>query len=106
MNSHLKQTIVIDLGSGDTKVGLAEEDYPSCTIPTRIPCDEHATKGFHLDPFSSDPMLHGVIQNFDHVESLLEHVFSKELALKHGKLPFCLPFPNWAFLGRRNTPFC
>ncbi|KAH1026099.1 actin [Dendroctonus ponderosae] len=99
MGNHLKQTIVIDLGSGDTKVGLAEEDYPSCTIPTRISCDESTTKGFYFDQsaISSEectyPIHHGIIQNFEHVESLLEHVFSKELCLKPQDHPLLLTQP-------------
>lgn len=88
MTNNIKSTVVIDLGSGETKAGLAENEYPSCTIPTAISCDDSASKGFHVgnSAFANEhfsyPIEHGIVQNFEHIETLLQHVFSKELGVR------------------------
>lgn len=85
MDNDLKPTIVIDVGSGYTKAGLAESEYPSCTIPTAISYEDTYTKKFLIGNEALDqenftyPIEHGIIQNFDHIERLFEHIFTKEL---------------------------
>ncbi|CAG9773830.1 unnamed protein product [Ceutorhynchus assimilis] len=75
-----KPTIVIDLGSGSTKAGLADNEYPTCTIPS-------------ADEALKFPIEHGIIQDFDQVEKLLERVFVKELQLKPEEHPILLTQP-------------
>ncbi|XP_050294553.1 actin-like [Anthonomus grandis grandis] len=76
----LKPTIVLDIGSGDTKAGLADNYFPLCTIPTKSLENAHLVE-------------HGIIQNFEHVERLIEHVFNKELQVRAEEHPVLVTQP-------------
>lgn len=97
-NKNLKKqfnnpTIVIDLGSGFIKAGLAGEDSPRVVFPTVIgtPRDQVLTEsmGF-MDTYVGDdaiakrgllnlryPIIQGVVTNWDDFEILLRHIFSE-----------------------------
>ncbi|XP_076257527.1 actin-2-like [Rhynchophorus ferrugineus] len=88
----MKPTVVIDLGTGRTKAGLAEEEYPSCNIPTVISADDSYIVGDEAlqQGHYVYPLKHGVIQNFDHMEILFDHIFEKELHIQPEGHPILL----------------
>ncbi|XP_030750943.1 actin-3-like [Sitophilus oryzae] len=93
MSTLLKPTIVIDMGSGETKAGLAENEYPSCTIPTALSsCDD--TYNFGEEALERDrftyPIQHGIVQNFDYVEKLFEHILVSQLRVSPAEHPVLL----------------
>lgn len=98
MDNDIKPTIVIDVGSGVTKAGLADNEYPSSTIPTVI-FEDSSSADFLLGQEAlekenfSYPIDHGVVQNFDHIEKLLDHIFTKELYVRPEDHPVLITQP-------------
>ncbi|KAJ6251298.1 actin-7-related [Anaeramoeba flamelloides] len=87
----MSQAIVIDNGSAYIKAGFADDDQPRCIIPTvvgrpknqemnnenRIVGKEAMEKRENLT--LKYPIEHGIVTNWDDVEKLWEHTFSKGL---------------------------
>jgi len=97
------EVIVVDMGTGFIKAGYSGEDLPRVIIPTVIGERENeilednaaagddkrkkdVSKKFGLDAFEnrSDYELHhpiqrGIVQEWDRITDLLDHVFTNEL---------------------------
>ncbi|KAL1488890.1 hypothetical protein ABEB36_014682 [Hypothenemus hampei] len=83
---HLKPSIILDLGSGYIKAGTAESEFPSCSIPTRI-----FSSNEEEDPVY--PIEHGIIQNYEHIETLIGQIYDNELNLRPEEHPVLLTQP-------------
>eukprot|EP01083_Nonionella_stella_P192390 711195_1 len=88
------ETIIIDPGSGFCKVGFAGNDGPSAAFPTIVgrPRHPNVMVGIMASCFVGDEAIakrgilslkhlveHGIITNWDAMETLLDHTFKKEL---------------------------
>lgn len=84
--------LVIDVGSGYTKSGLAIEDYDCITDPVLVgrgKGDDKDNLSFGMDVLRrkdhveiSEPVQNGKIVNFDDFEMYYEHLFNSKLKMK------------------------
>ena len=89
-------TIVIDNGSGMIKAGISGDDAPRSVLPSIVGRLKHKKKtGVMLkDCYIGDeaqekrailslnsPIKHGIIDNWDDMEQLWQHVFASELRI-------------------------
>lgn len=104
----VKKTVVIDLGSGLTKVGFAGEGSPRSTFPTvigypkyaRLPSEEAVEYYVGDEVMAIKGMLklsymirRGVVKNWDQLERLLEYIFHTVLAVRPEECAVLLEVP-------------
>ncbi len=95
------KAVIIDMGSGFTKVGFAGEKSPRAVFPTVVGRpkaatglktvyvgDEALSGGEALD--LRNPVKFGVVNNSDDFEKLIEYVFSTALKIEKEKQPVLL----------------
>ncbi|XP_066250862.1 actin, muscle-like [Euwallacea similis] len=90
----LKSTLVLDIGSGQTKAGLADNGNPSCIIPTSGDYGNSETCDFKGDNnVSVSPVQWGIIKDYDRVEDLLRHIYEAQLVLRSEEHPVLITQP-------------
>eukprot|EP00730_Choanoeca_flexa_P009480 TRINITY_DN12654_c2_g7_i2.p1 TRINITY_DN12654_c2_g7~~TRINITY_DN12654_c2_g7_i2.p1 ORF type:complete len:385 (+),score=82.53 TRINITY_DN12654_c2_g7_i2:102-1256(+) len=105
----LKDALVIDNGSYSTKAGFAGEDAPRVVFPTIVgrPRHQGVMVGFgikdtyvgteaqnHRDRCKLKcPVENGIVNNWDDMETLWNHMFSKELDVNPAQHPVMLAEP-------------
>eukprot|EP00435_Cladocopium_sp_Y103_P074729 s7_g50.t2 len=94
----LQHTIVIDVGSGKCKAGIAGEEHPTCIFPSIIgrPKTENVMQGSgDRDYYVGDeaqakrgilkityPVDHGIVQDWDDMELIWKHTFFNQLRVQ------------------------
>ena len=89
------EPIIIDIGSGTLKAGFASDDAPKCIIPMIIgkPKSPGILVGMDQKEYyvglearakrnlliMEEPVQCGIIQNFEHISKIFEHLFNNEL---------------------------
>lgn len=70
-----RPAVVLDVGSALTKAGFAGEVRPAAEVPSSVAPEDAIDMGGQ--PGSICPFKDGVVQNWDAMESLWQHVFYK-----------------------------
>ncbi|XP_066140293.1 uncharacterized protein [Euwallacea fornicatus] len=92
--NNLKSTLVLDIGSGQTKAGLADHGNPSCKISTSGNyrsseiCDLKEGNNVSVSPVQC-----GIIKDYDRVEDLLGHIYEAQLVLRSDEHPVLVTQP-------------
>lgn len=81
------KSVVLDLGTWSLKAGFAGDPSPCCELPslmdleTRLPAHRKGFVGHGIgeDSGKINPLYKGVVTDWNSLESLLRHVFDKEL---------------------------
>jgi len=103
------KTVVIDVGSGYCKAGLAGEDAPRCTFPSVVgrPKTANVMSGTEsADHYVGDgaqakrgilkmsyPIEHGIVQDWDDMEKIWHHAFYHGLRVNPQEHPVMLTEP-------------
>lgn len=95
-----EQTIVLINGSSSIKVGFGGEEDPRVVFPTIVGHPKYSPPGEKVDSFVGEeakkkagililknPIIHGIFQNWDDVESLWHHTFYNELHIDPSEHP-------------------
>ncbi|KYQ96675.1 actin domain-containing protein [Tieghemostelium lacteum] len=100
-----EKCLVIDNGSGMVKAGFAGEDAPRCVFPSIVgyPLFSSTMVGMGKDKYVGDeaqakrgvlsikyPIEHGIITNFQDMETLWHYTFTNELRVDPSKHPVLL----------------
>ncbi|XP_064607393.1 actin-like [Liolophura sinensis] len=103
MADDVLQAIVIDSGSGTTKAGFAGDDPPRAVIPSIVgrPRGQGQKSVYVGDEAISKasalalkfPIEHSYISNWDDIEKIWQHIFTKELHATPEKHPVLLTEP-------------
>lgn len=104
-----KPPIVIDLGSNTIKAGFAGESAPRCSFPSVVGRPKNPGimfgaehKDYYVGSLAMEkrgvlklnyPIEHGVIEDWDDLEKLLEHCFTNELRVAHSEYQVLLTEP-------------
>lgn len=100
------KTIIVDCGSGITKVGFSGENAPRKLFPTIVGKPKKSVYVGNesiADAFSLDldyPIQHGIVINWDNMETILRHAFFNELRAEPSEHPVFFtessmnPLPN------------
>lgn len=78
MNSDTQAHIIIDNGSGNIKCGFSSEETPK-SIFYNVISNQTGVVGELNQPDLFRPVQHGIIENWEKMEKVWEHTFSKEL---------------------------
>ena len=89
--------VIIDNGSGIIKAGLAGQDQPKCIFPSIVGRPKHArvmAGAVEGDTFIGNraqdlrgilsisyPMEHGIVQNWQDMERIWQHIYAEDLKL-------------------------
>jgi len=111
--------VVIDNGSNTTKAGFSTEDSPQCNIPTIVGRGRHkgAMEALGLqDTYVgssaqalrgilaiSQPLRGGTVQDWDDLEAVWQHVYSRELGVSASDLPALVTIPPLATRQEEST---
>ncbi|EGC33589.1 hypothetical protein DICPUDRAFT_80660 [Dictyostelium purpureum] len=108
LSSIKEKTLVVDNGSGMVKAGFAGEDAPRSIFPSIVgyPLFNSVMHGMGKDKYIGEeaqakrgvlsikyPVEHGVITNWNDMESLWEYTFTTELRVDPSKHPVLLTEP-------------
>jgi len=109
LNICTNHNVVIDHGTYTTKVGFSTQDNPTTVLPTVVGHGRHAgamaalgLKDTYIGSQAqalrgilaiSHPIKQGAVQNWDDLEALWEHIWSRELRAPPSDLPALLTHP-------------
>lgn len=109
LNICTNHNVVIDHGTYNTKAGFSTQDAPSSIIPTVVGHGRHKGAmeslglrdtyvGSEAQEFRgilaiSNPIKQGVVQDWDDLESIWDHIWSRELQAAPSDLPALLTHP-------------
>jgi len=101
--------VVIDHGTNSTKAGFSTEDTPQCVIPTLVGRGRHkgAMEALGLKETYvgsqaqalrgilsiSNPIKQGAVQDWDDLEAIWDHIYSRELGVASCDLPVLTTLP-------------
>ncbi|XP_060679725.1 actin-3-like [Hemiscyllium ocellatum] len=85
--------VVVDIGTGMTKVGIAADQYPRAVFPSVVGMHQDANLRADLNNYcvgkeardrpdiwiSKYPIKHGIVTNWDDMEKIWQHIFNNEL---------------------------
>ncbi|XP_023335059.1 actin-1 [Eurytemora carolleeae] len=121
LNICTNNNVVIDHGTYNTKAGFSTQDSPSTILPTIIGHGRHkgAMQSLGLKETYvgsqaqalrgilaiSQPIKQGVVQNWDDLEAIWEHIWSRELQAVPSDIPALLTHPP-SSTGEWNKMYC